>query len=707
MAQNGITGTNWPRRPNGSRRRATAPAKLKRRTLVRPAGWVVRVFLLVAIAVPSLFVTSPTYNAYAAQLPNVNDVTTPVASDTLLLAADGTTVLADLHPPGYQHYEQPLSDMGTLLPEALIAIEDRNFYNEPGVDAMGVARAAMVDWKAHGSPVQGASTITQQLVKIRLVGNEATIDRKLREALLSFEIEQRYSKTQILEMYLNSVPFGNSAVGSAAASQIFFHTTTAKLDLAQASILAGLVRGPTFYSPFVKWQAAKDRQHQVLDAMVRAGYVTQAQADQAFAEDVSPPNHMFVPVNAIIAPGFVSYVTGQLVKKYGTDMTYGGGLVVHTTLNMKLQQIGQNAITGTQHAIAWRNVRQGALVAIDPTSGAIITMVSSANPNVNGGQYNLAVWPPRNPGSSMKIFTYTTAIASGRFTMTTPVADTPISIPDGSGYWRPQNYDGHYHGTCQLQACMGNSLNIPAVKVELGVGVSNVVQMARNMGAPPWQLHADGTETSDDPINSFGPSLTLGGYGETPLQMATAASVLATQGVLHQPFAIARVDQYGQTIYTHQVDSKQVLDPRVAFIMAAIMSNDRNHALIFGLGTPLVVRGYHVGVKTGTSDAFADAWTIGFTPKIAVAVWMGNPDWRIKMTQNSDSFYVAVPAWHSFLASALPVLGPDAWYGVPGGLVAEWGNYYIPGTQPRTPPAALTSGGGRTTGGGTGKKKKK
>ena len=693
MAQSGITGTNWPRRPNGTRRRATAPDQVSRR-FSGPAGRLVRVCLLVALASPSLLVTSPTYAVYAASLPNVNDITTPVASDTILYAADGTTVLADLHPPGYQHYEQRLADMGTLLPEAIIAIEDRNFYSEPsGVDPVSIVRAALVDWKAHSS-VEGASTITQQLVKIRLVGAEPTLDRKIREALLAFEVEQRFSKTQILEMYINSVSFGNSAVGAEAAARIYFHTTTDKLDLAQAAMLAGLVRGPTLYSPFLNWRVAKDRQRQVLDAMVRAGDITQPQADHALDEDVSPPNHMFGPVNNIVAPGFVSYVTGQLVQKYGSNKTYGGGLRVYTTLIPRMQQIGQSAITGTQRAIAWRRVQQGALVAIDPTSGAITAMVASADPNVNGGQYNLAVWPPRNPGSSMKIFTYTTAIASGRYSMTTPIADTPISIPDGSGYWRPQNYDGRYHGTCQLQACMGNSLNIPAVKVELGVGVSNVVNMARMMGAPPWQLHPDGSETDNDPLNTFGPSLTLGGYGETPLQMATGASVLAAQGVLHQPFAISRIDQFGTTIYTHPIDSKQVLDPRVAFIMAAIMSNDRNHALIFGMGTPLVVRGYHVAVKTGTSDSFADGWTIGFTPKVAVAVWMGNPDWRIKMTWNSDSFYTALPAWHTFLASALRVLGPDSWYGVPAGLVSEYGNYYLPGTQPRTAPAPLTSGGG-------------
>jgi membrane peptidoglycan carboxypeptidase len=676
---------------------------VKRLKVTRPAGWLARVFLLAAIAIPSLVVTSPGYTAYAAKLPSVDAVSQPVASDTLLLASDGTTVLADLHPPGYQHYEQSLDEMGTYLPEAVIAIEDHNFYSEPGVDAVGVARAAIVDWKAKGS-IQGASTITQQLVKIRLVGDEPTIDRKLREALLSFEVEQKFSKPQILEMYLNSVAFGNSAIGSAAAAQIFFHTTTAKLDLAQASMLAGLVRGPTYYSPFYRWDAAKARQQEVLDAMVRSDYITQDQADLAFAEDLRPPLHMFGPANYIIAPGFVSYVTSQLIKRYGTDMTYGGGLRVYTTLNLQLQRIGQSAISGTQHALAWRRVQQGALVAIDPTSGAIIAMVSSAVPNVNGGQYNLAVWPPRNPGSSMKIFTYTTAIASGKFTMTTPIVDSYVSIPDGNGYWRPVNYDGRLHGTCQLQQCMGNSLNIPAVKVELTVGVQNVVQMARNLDAPPWQLHPDGTYTNDDPLNTFGPSLTLGGYGETPLQMATAASVLAAQGVLHQPYAISFIERYGQLVYMHQVDSKLVLDPRVAYIMGAILSNDRNHAMIFGMGTQLVVHGFQVAVKTGTSDAFADAWTVGWTPRIAVAVWMGNPDWRIKMTLNSDSFYVAVPAWHAFLAAALPTLGSNIWYAMPVGLIPAYGNYYLPGTQPRSQPSS--SSPPAPGGGGNGKKKK-
>jgi membrane peptidoglycan carboxypeptidase len=657
-----------------------------------------RTVLLLALLIPAAF-TSPWYVAYAAPLPDVSALDHDVAGDTLIYASDGTTQLADLHKPGYQHYYEPLSSMGKTLPDAIIAIEDKNFYFEPGVDPQGIARAAIVDIQARDT-VQGASTITQQLVKVRLLGDQPTIQRKLTEALLSFAVERRYSKDEILEKYLNSVPFGNSAVGTAAASSLFFHKKTADLDLAQASMLAGLVRGPTLYSPFGNWATAKARQQEVLNAMVDAGKVSQPDADKAFKEDLKPPAHMFRATSSI-ASGFVGYVTNQLKQKFGDKATYGGSLRVYTTLNVALQKMGQDAISNTQANLAWRNVQQGALVAIDPSSGAILAMVSSANSTRDGGQYNLAVWPPRNPGSSMKIYTYTAAIASGQFSMSTPVQDGPFQYrdPGSQTVYSPQNYDGQYHGICQVQACIGNSLNIPAVKVELGTGVPNVVDMARTMGAPPWQQHPDGSFTSNDDPNSFGPSLTLGGYGETPLQMATGASVLAAQGVLHEPFAISRVVSGDSTIYQHVDKSKQVVDPKVAFIMATMMSRDQDRAMIFGRGSLLTFPGWDVAVKTGTSDSFADAWTVGFTPKIAVAVWMGNPDWRIKMTAGSDSYYVAVPAWHSFMAGALPALGPNQWYSPPAGIISAFGNYYLPGTVPSSAPgpvttAAPSSGGG-------------
>src|SRR5437879_4086809 len=333
----------WPRRPNGMRRRASASQILTKGRVARPAGWLVRLIVLLVVAVPSLIITSPGYVAFADKLPDPSQVTSSVPEDTLIYAADNKTLLADLHPPGYQNYYESLSDMGTLLPEAVISIEDRNFYNEPGIDPQGIVRASMVNWQA-GATVEGASTITQQLVKLRLVGNQTSIDRKMREALLSFEIERRYTKPQILEWYLNSVFFANTAWGSAAASKIYFHKQTKDLDLAQASMLAGIIRGPTLYNPLVNWTSAKNRQRTVLDAMIRDGKITASDAARAFAEDLSRPSHMFMPTNQIVAPAFVSYVTSALIAQFGKDATYSGGLRVVTTLNYTLQvKIGRAA----------------------------------------------------------------------------------------------------------------------------------------------------------------------------------------------------------------------------------------------------------------------------------------------------------------------------------------------------------------------------
>src|SRR5438874_3626527 len=286
----------WPRRGNGMRRRASAPHVLSKGRVSRPAGWLIRLFVLVTIAVPSLIVTSPGYVAFADKLPDPTQVTSAIAEDTLIYASDNKTLLADLHPPGYQSYYESLPDMGTLLPEAVISIEDRNFYSEPGVDPQGIVRASMVNLKSHAT-VEGASTITQQLVKLRLVGNQTSLDRKMREALLAFEIERRYTKDQILEWYLNSVFFANTAWGTAAGSQIYFHKKTKDLDLAQASMLAGIIRGPTLYNPLVDWTSAKQRQKTVLDAMIRDEKITAADAAKAYAEDISPPAHMFLPTN--------------------------------------------------------------------------------------------------------------------------------------------------------------------------------------------------------------------------------------------------------------------------------------------------------------------------------------------------------------------------------------------------------------------------
>jgi len=306
----------------------------------------------------------------------------------------------------------------------------------------------------------------------------------------------------------------------------------------------------------------------------------------------------------------------------------------------------------------------------------------------------------------MKIYNYTAAIESGKYAMSTMVPDTPVTINMGYGAppYQPKNYDLKSHGNCQLQECMGNSLNVPAVKVEMTIGIDRVVDMARRMGAPPlyphFQLDGSIRYTLDDAPGTFGPSLTLGGYGETPLQMATGASTLGAQGVYHQPFGVTTIQaSEGTEIFRADPNkgARQALDPRVAYILEQIMSNDDNRAMIFGRGSPVTLPGRRVGAKTGTTDEFTDAWTVGYTPSLASAFWFGNPDFT-KMVSGSDGVFVAAPAWHEYMQAALDTLKVpgDEWFPEPGGLghanVGGKPVWLLPGTSPNQPMPPLPPG---------------
>jgi membrane peptidoglycan carboxypeptidase len=680
------------------------------------AAWMRRRALQIAAVIAAVTgMLSATAGGFLAagfgSLPNADArVAQPLPSDTLVYDRTGQVLLADLHPPGYQHYQVSLATMGRYLPEATVAVEDANFWNEPGVDPLSIARAAWNDARA-GAVVQGGSTITQQLVKRRLVGDDASVSRKLREAALAVRISATYSKPQILAMYLNAISYGNAAYGAAAAGRIYFHRDPGQLDLAQAALLAGLPQNPTLLNPLTHWQAARQRQHEVLDAMVRTHAIRQEEANAAYAEDLSPPAHIFGPANLDLAPGFVTFVSAQLAARFGADAVQSGGLRVVTSLDWNLEQLARRSVADTVQANRGRELTDGALVSIDPRTGQVLAMVGSAGPGVPGGEFNMAVGPPRNPGSSFKVFTYAAAIDSRHYTMVTPITDAPLTVqPPGGQRWTPKNYDLGYHGVCQLQACLGNSLNVPAVEVELGTGTQPVVDMARRLGAPPYQEHG-GRYTSDDAASSFGPSLTLGGYGETPLQMATGVATLAARGVLHTAQPILSVSaENGQRLFAASDGGQQVLDAGTAYIVSQMLSNDANRAMIFGRGTPLTLPGRTVAAKTGTTDNFADGWTVGYTPSLATAVWMGNTDHH-SMVQGTDGIYVAAPAWHDFMAGALDQLHKgDEWYDVPSGVQARTVNgsqaYFLSGTSPSTAAPALPSwahlGGGNGSAGGGG-----
>ena len=700
--------------PDGRRYRATAAGRRRGYSTGRieeptaaPAA-LVSTLLVLAVAIGSFVSASALWVKYASDLPDAHTIALlSLPQDSIIVDSSGQTTLADIHKEGYRHYEQHLTDMGTLLPQATIAIEDAKFYSEPGVDVASIVRAAWVDYHDHAA-VQGASTITQQLVKLRLIGNKPSIDRKAKEAVLALQVEHDFNKKQILEMYLNTAFYGNNAYGIQAAAQTYFNVPTAKLNLAQASMLAGIPQNPTYNNPLANWDGARVRQHSVLQAMVRNHYINQLQADQAFAEDLTEPSHMFRDSNVVQAPGFVAFVLDELKARYGPDAPYRDGFRVTTTLNWAMEATAQKMIADQvgKYQSYGANVHQGAMVGIDPKTGEILSMVGSANAGDPGGQYNFAVWPPRNPGSSMKMFNYTAAIASGKFTMVTPILDTQITFAAAPGQtpYQPRNYDGGYHGTCQLQACFLNSFNIPAVKVEVEQGISNVVTMARTLGAPPWRC-ADPPGCShfvnDDPLDAYGPSLTLGGYGETPLQMATGATVLAGGGILRQIHSVRKVGNAdGAVIFTSDPNegAKQVLDPKVAFIMDQIMSDDDNRAMVFGHHSNLTLPERRVASKTGTTDDFRDGWTVGFTPAIATAFWFGNPD-SSPMPRGAEASEVAAPVWHNFMQwatdSALQEPGND-WFSEPAGLdhfnVNGKMQWFLPGTDPNTKQPPLPPG---------------
>src|SRR5690348_386502 len=556
-----------------------------RRWMVAPAAFLVVVLLVL----PGILYVS-------AGLPSTSNLSTArLPLSTRIYDRTGTILLAEIHQGSERRHIVPLRQVASTMRQATIAVEDRTFYQHGGVNLLRTGQAGLDDL-LHLRFSQGGSTITQQLVKNIYLSGDRSILRKLDEIILAVEIEHQYSKAQILEAYLNRVFYGNRSYGVEAAAKTYFGLPASQLSLAEASFLAGLPQAPTELDPFTNPTGAKQRQRIVLDAMVRANDISAAQARAAYAQKLA----LQKPSNAddVKAPGFVHWVAGQLEKTYGQELLENGGLTVVTSLDWNLQSIAERQVREKVMALQAQHVTDGALVALDPRTGSVLAMVGSAGADVPGGQYNMAVIP-RQPGSAFKMFTYTAAIESGKFTMGSWVEDAPLRVqmPDGSGY-APQNYDGFYHGWQPLPHALGNSFNIPAVKVELGTGIDKVVDVARRMGVT----------TLNQPVSTYQPSLTLGGYEVPLIDMATGASTLATQGTYRQPQGILKITAHdGSTLFRYDPgNGKAALSPQVSFIMSDMLSNDDNRALEFGRNSDLVIPGHHVAAKTGTTNDFRD-----------------------------------------------------------------------------------------------------
>ena len=625
-----------------------------------------------AIFLAVLLVVLPGMLYVWAGLPSTSNLSTArLPLSTRIYDRTGTVLLAEIHQGSERRHVVPLSQVARSMQQATIAVEDRTFYQHGGLNLLRTGQAGLDDL-IHLRFNQGGSTITQQLVKNIYLSGNRTVLRKLDEAILAIEIEHQYSKAQILEAYLNRIYYGNQAYGVEAAAQTYFGEQASQLSLSEAALLAGLPQAPTALDPFSNLSGARARQRIVLDAMVKAGEITRARARSASAQQLT----LRKPSTAddVRAPGFVHWVAAQLEKTYGPELLKNGGLTVVTSLDWNLQSIAQRQVREKVMALQRQHVTDGALVALDPNTGGVLAMVGSAGPDVPGGEYNMAI-VPRQPGSAFKIFTYSAAIESGSFTMGSWINDSPVQVrlADGSTY-TPRNYDGSYHGWQPIPFALGNSLNIPAVKVEMGTGIDRVIDVARRMGV----------QALTQPSGAYQPSLTLGGYEVPLIDMAAGASTLAAQGTYRRPQAILQVVAHdGSTLYRYTADKgKPGLTPQVSFIMADMLSSDRNRSLEFGRNSDLVVPGHHVAAKTGTTNDFRDNLTIGFTPNLAVAVWVGNADHT--PMRNVSGIVGAAPIFHGFMTQVLSGQ-PDSWYAVPDGLHAVTMNgytaYLLPGTE--------------------------
>ncbi len=595
-----------------------------------------------------------TFFYYAKDLPRPEKFSEAiVAQPTKIYDRTGTTLLYEIY--GEERRDViPLDQISKSLQDAVIATEDANFYHHFGLEWTGILRAILVNLKLR-APVEGGSTISQQLIRSTFLTNKKTLERKVQEVILTLELERRYTKDQILGFYLNQIPFGSNAYGAEAASQFYFHKKASELSLAESAALAAMIRAPSYYSPYGSHkQELVARKDYVLERMVKEKYITSQEAQEAKAQKIVFAD----PSIDIKAPHFSLYVTDYLATHYGEDFLRQNGLKVTTSLDWNLQKLAETAVSDFAKQNINYNARNAALVAIDPNTGEILAMVGSknwfaqpepagCNPGVNCAfdpKVNVATsLPGRQPGSAFKPFAYVTAFEKGYNDLTIVVDEkTDFGIWGGQDY-TPQNYDGKFRGPVTLRQALAQSLNIPSIKVLLNLaGISDTIETARSMGI---------STIKDDP-SAYGPSLVLGGGNVRLLDMVSAYGVFATDGYRIPPVAILEIRDRSENVVEHNTSTPiRMLSPEYTKLITSILSDNVARAPIFGTNSPLYFPEYQVAVKTGTTQDYRDGWIIGYTPKIVAGVWVGNND---NSPMNKEpGVVVAGPMWHEFMQKAI------------------------------------------------------
>lgn len=537
-----------------------------------------------------------------------------------------------------------LSEIPDNVKKATIAIEDKDFYKHQGFSITGIIRA--VYKTAFQQKLEGGSTISQQLVKNSLLSPERTIRRKIREFMLTIVIEGIYTKDQILEMYLNQIPYGGTAYGIEAASETYFGKAAKDLTLAEAALIAGLPQRPSTYSPFgAHPELAKERQKEVLKQMVANKFISQEEADKASKEALK-----YAEVKTPTAPHFALWIKEMLAEKYGEKMVEQGGLRVTTTLDLELQNFAQEAVATEVAKLKRQHVGNGAVIVTRPKTGEILAMVGSKDyfAQDEDGKVNV-ILAKRQPGSSIKPLNYALALRDEKITAATTLADIPTCFSVvGQELYCPGNYDGTFHGLVQTRFALGNSFNIPAVKVLALNGVDNFVDFAKKMGLT----------TLTDPKN-YGLSLTLGGGEVRPYDMAEAFGVFANQGVKQPLTAIIKVTNWkGEVLEDHDVKNQElsgerILSPDVTFLISQILHDNNARSQAFGTSSFLNVSNHpEVSVKTGTTNDRRDNWTIGYTEWAVVVTWVGNND-NSEMSGAVSGVSGASPIWNRIMKFVL------------------------------------------------------
>lgn len=603
-------------------------------------------------------------------LPSVDDLYRRAQSPSArILDRHGRLLYEIIDPRAGHHTPLPLERIPLRLRQATIAVEDASFYTNPGVDLIGILRALWIN--VQGAEVlAGGSTITQQLARMILLEPEErvqrTLWRKLRESLLAWQIAQRYSKDEVLALYLNQAYYGNLAYGVEAAARAYFGKSASALDLAECALLAGLVQAPAVYDPFNAPERAKERQHIVLDLMVRQGYLSIAEANEARQARLSYAPAAF----AIRAPHFVSYVRVWLEERFGPEMLVRGGLIVTTTLDLALNdaataivraRLGQ--LQSPAGGLPSHNARNAAVVALDPQSGAIRAMVGSPDYFDAGisGAVNAAL-ALRQPGSAIKPVTYAAAFERLRgFTAAAPILDVRTAFPTREGTpYLPENYDRRFHGPISARDALATSNNVAAVSVLQRVGLDNMIALANALGIHSFRS-----------ADAYGLSLTLGGGEVRLLELTAAYAALAHEGRRVDPFAVAEVtDAGGRVLYIRPTDQtsaaqSQILDPRVAWLVTDILADNAARAASFGQNSVLKLS-RPAAVKTGTTTDWRDNWTMGYTPDLVTGVWVGNADGQ--PMRRVSGVTGAGPIWADVMDVAHRGR-PARWFQQPAGLI--------------------------------------